>query len=350
MNSDLYALIALAARYWFVALIAVLLFRGWRMTVADNRRAKLLREWMGQTGCVGELIANPGAKRHASYPIPREGVLGSARNADVRIRHRDVRRAHAHFELREGGLLLKPLGRAELKVGAGFTGEAVFLQDGDVLTIGRLHLMLVLFDAPMEEEEETDEWFEVGPEAAPAEEDEEWFGDQSARARRMPEGEDPFEAPPAAGRGRRIPVSLDGQFLEKPAGKRGRKAAPAVNLPFDPAPAGRRALPARGGRGGVGFPQKRPKNAPAPLRAAKKPYFPTTPPQAAPPPGNRPRRERASGARRATTLTRIRYGQACRDRRAAKSRTARQYPAASHRRDAVSVHRHAAARHPVGLF
>ncbi len=244
MNSDLYALIALAARYWFVALIAVLLFRGWRMTVADNRRAKLLREWMGQTGCVGELIANPGAKRHASYPIPREGVLGSARNADVRIRHRDLRRAHAHFELREGGLLLKPLGRAELKVGGGFTGDAVFLQDGDVLTIGRLQLMLVLFDAPVEEEEE-DEWFEVGPDAVPADEDEEeWYGGESATAhtRRMPDGGD--ERPQARPkRGRKVPVSIDGQFSEKPAVRRGRKTASAVDLPFDLQPATRRARP-----------------------------------------------------------------------------------------------------------
>jgi predicted component of type VI protein secretion system len=246
LNSDLYALIALAARYWFVALIAVLLFRGWRMTVADNRRAKLLREWMGQTGCVGELIANPGAKRHTSYPIPREGVLGSARNADVRIRHRDLRRAHAHFELREGGLLLKPLGRAELKVGGGFTGDAVFLQDGDVLTIGRLQLMLVLFDAPVEEEE--DEWFEVGPDAAvPADEEaEEWYSEYgesaAAHARRMPDGGDerPQTRPK---RVRKVPVSLDGQFSEKPASKRGRKAASSVNLPFDLQPAPRHAHP-----------------------------------------------------------------------------------------------------------
>jgi hypothetical protein len=73
LSSDLYALVALAARYWFAALMLLLLFRGWRMTVADNRRAKLLREWMGQTGCVGELIANPGARNRVSYPIPGKG-------------------------------------------------------------------------------------------------------------------------------------------------------------------------------------------------------------------------------------------------------------------------------------
>ena len=257
MNSDLYALIALAARYWFVALIAVLLFRGWRMTVADNRRAKLLREWMGQTGCVGELILNPGTKKHISYPIPREGVLGSGRAADVRIRSRDLKHAHAHFELREGGLLVKPLGRAELKVGGGFTGESVFLQDGDVLTIGKLQLMLVLFDASAEEEE-TDEWFEVGPdEAEPEENADEWYGEPPAdmnpddedgrykrpvRGRRPPDGEDePYERP---ARARKVPVTLEGHLIEKPV-RRKRKASAPVDLPFEgrPMTERRRAVP-----------------------------------------------------------------------------------------------------------
>ena len=289
MNSDLYALIALAARYWFVALIVALLFRGWRMTVADNRRAKLLREWMGQTGCVGELILNPGSKKRVSHPIPREGVLGSGFSADVRIRHRDVERAHAHFELREGGLLMKPLGRASLSVGGGFTGEAVFLQDGDVLTIGKLQLMLVLFDAPMEEEE-ADEWFDVASEpedgeadepyerrpvshARPMDDEDEWAERPARRARHLPEaaGKAPVaksarrvrnpqdavhEAPGAkpARRARNVPVSLEGQFAPAPMtlprekrAKRGRSAAAEIELPFDPRPVRGRRTPPNGG-------------------------------------------------------------------------------------------------------
>lgn len=246
MTSDLYALIALAARYWFVALIVALLFRGWRMTVADNRRAKLLREWMGQTGCVGELILNPGSKKRVSYPIPREGVLGSAVSADVRIRHRDMQRAHAHFELREGGLLVKPIGHAELKVGGGFTGEAVFLEDGDVLTIGKLRLMLVLFDAPQEEEEEEDQWFEVEPgDPEDGKADEPYDGQpEAAYTRPLPDEKGGRRSK----RARQVPVTLDGQFIapadqprQRPA-KRGRKAAEAFDLPFDPAPVPKRAL------------------------------------------------------------------------------------------------------------
>jgi predicted component of type VI protein secretion system len=231
LGNDLYALIALAARYWFVALMAALLFRGWRMTVSDNRRAKLLREWMGQTGCVGEFIANPGAKKRVSYPIPREGVLGSARSADVRIRHRDLARAHAHFELREGGLLVKPLGSAQLMVGGGHTGEAVFLQDGDVLSIGRLQLMLVLFDVPIGEEEEPDEWFEVGQESGEADEgtDEAYDGYPAAGYAEQYSEED--DSRTAKRRARVVPVGTDAP-LKTPAPRRGSAVSKRAGM-FD---------------------------------------------------------------------------------------------------------------------
>ena len=217
MSSELYALIALAARYWFVALIVVLLFRGWRMTVLDNRRAKLIREWMGQTGCVGEWIANPGSKKRVSYPIPREGVLGSGRSADVRIRHRDLKRAHAHFELREGGLLVRPLGSALLAVGGGHTGEAVFLQNGDVLTVGNLELMLVLFDAPDEADEASDEWFEVGhgPDESDGYEEDE-------------EGEFPAASEPQS--------ALKARRIIKAPSKRASAVASGDNIFFEPDP------------------------------------------------------------------------------------------------------------------
>lgn len=265
MNSDLYALIALAARYWFVALIVVLLFRGWRMTVADNRRAKLLREWMGQTGCVGELILSPGSRKRVSYPIPREGVMGSGRAADVRIRSRELMRAHAHFELREGGLLIRPLGKAELSVGGGFSGESVFLRDGDVLSIGRLQLMLVLFDAPVEEEE-TDEWFEVGPDAVSEDDSEddsdEWFGERpAARRARIPEDEGGqyqrptrrVQSPDGARvwRARKVPVTLEGHFSEAPAPKRARKMPAEAEFPFEADP----AIPGGGARRGAAKPK-----------------------------------------------------------------------------------------------
>ena len=43
MSEGAYELLALAARYWFVLLIALIVARGWHACVTDNRRGKLLR-------------------------------------------------------------------------------------------------------------------------------------------------------------------------------------------------------------------------------------------------------------------------------------------------------------------
>ncbi len=222
------------------------------MTVADNRRARLLRGWMGQTGCVGEWIANPGGKKRVSYPSPREGVLGSAGKADVRIRHRDMARAHAHFELREGGLVIKPMGRAQLSVGGGPTGDAVFLRDGEVLDIGKLRLMLVLFDAPVEREEAADDWFEVAPEAADLAASNAWHdGGRPADPSHSDEWFDPaadsdnwLDAKPARARGapgRTGGVPVTGQFGPAPA--RGRRADARAGKRSGAAGKKRRAAP-----------------------------------------------------------------------------------------------------------
>ncbi len=85
----------------------------------------------------------------------------------------------------------------------------MFLQDGDVLTVGKLQLMLVLFDAQAEEEEEAeDEWFEVQPDApADAEADEPDDGQpESMYARPQTDGGNGRPAKHA----RQAPASLEG--------------------------------------------------------------------------------------------------------------------------------------------
>lgn len=154
MNTEMYTLLAMFARYFFAGLMVVVVFRAWRITIKDNRRAKVLRDWSPETGCVGELLVNPENKRRQVHPIPREGVLGSSRKADIRVKYKDVLPMHAHIEEREGGLLIRPLGRAKVALGKGlFTGEQLFAKDGDMLNIGKQKMMIVLFEpgAPAEE-------------------------------------------------------------------------------------------------------------------------------------------------------------------------------------------------------
>lgn len=147
MTAEMYEILSLLARYFFAGLMVVIVFRAWRITVRDNRRAKVLRDWSPETGCVGQLVLGGGGKDPEILPIPREGVLGSSRRADIPIRAKGVLPEHAHVEARQGGLLIRPLGRAQVALGKGeVTGEQLFAQDGDRLTFGDVKALVVLFD------------------------------------------------------------------------------------------------------------------------------------------------------------------------------------------------------------
>ncbi len=149
MSNEVYELLALAARYWYVLLIAGVVLRAWRACVTDNRNAKALRDWSGEAGCIGELLAESDKKSRVSgkrFPIPPEGVLGRGRLCDVRIRSRELRRRHLWFRYMDGYLVIRPLGRAAFSAPRTPDGRFV-LCDGDRLTVGNLTLTTVLYDA-----------------------------------------------------------------------------------------------------------------------------------------------------------------------------------------------------------
>ena len=104
MNSSAYQLIALGARYLFVFLAFLIVFRaGLSLLTEHFRRKKKLRN-LPDAGMVGEMrdIDNDRA-----YPLPREGTLGGGRGCDIRLK--GLRRRHVNFSFVEGkGLLLTP--------------------------------------------------------------------------------------------------------------------------------------------------------------------------------------------------------------------------------------------------
>lgn len=146
-----YEAVAMICRFGFAALMLVICFRAWRMTARDRRRAMIMRDRFPQTGTIGELVALKASKpvrRAQSFTLPREGILGSSRSADVRIRGGKIRRRHLVYELRDGGLVIRPLGSAETVLGDGVTGEKLLARDGDILKLGGIPFRVVLYAVP----------------------------------------------------------------------------------------------------------------------------------------------------------------------------------------------------------
>ena len=173
MSQSLYELIALGARYLFAALMVLIVARAWRITLVDSRRAQTLRRLSPETGLSGELIVMEGdgkARRGMRYPVIREGLIGSARRADIRIRHKTVRRRHAWFQLTPEGLSLRSHAGAPMRRAGQRSARELLLRDGDVFDIGRVRLMLVLTEVQeggepaepnMSRPQEPDAWFEA---------------------------------------------------------------------------------------------------------------------------------------------------------------------------------------------
>ena len=179
MRENLYELVALGARYFFVALMLLIVIRAWRIAIIDSRRAAKLRRWAPETGVIGEFQVLDGderARKGMVYPVIREGLIGRSRKADIRLRSHSVHVRHAYFEMAADGLRLRTVGAARMDAGQG-RARHIALKDGDTLLVGRVRLMLVLSGTPAEEpprerpprrparsgEDLDDEWFETDP-------------------------------------------------------------------------------------------------------------------------------------------------------------------------------------------
>lgn len=128
----------------------LIVVRAWKITIVDSRRAASLRRLSPETGVCGEFLVVRGhgrAKDGMRYPVIREGLVGSSRKADIRLRSSSVRRTHAFFELTPKGLRLRAQGGARLFNARGNSRRELLLGDGSRITIGQVELLLILTEA-----------------------------------------------------------------------------------------------------------------------------------------------------------------------------------------------------------
>lgn len=171
MNGEQYGLIAIAMRYVFAGIMALIVARAWKITVVDSGRAASLRRLAPETGLCGEFLVVKGDGRRARegmrYPVIREGLVGASRKADVRIRSASLRRAHAFFEMTPAGLRVRAQQRARMYNVRGEGRRELTLGDGDRVTFGKVELMLILSDGQaIPGYDKAEELFDVAPGAA----------------------------------------------------------------------------------------------------------------------------------------------------------------------------------------
>lgn len=154
MPENIYQIVSLGARYWFVFLGALIVLRScrWLLRERSNLHRRLRR--LPDAGMIGELIVASGNDQlpeGTALPVPREGVLGFVRSCDIIVPVDEVHKQHLDFRFENGkGLLIMPRsGCWALVNGHELNCRSRYgkypMEHGSVLEIGTAVLKLRLF-------------------------------------------------------------------------------------------------------------------------------------------------------------------------------------------------------------
>lgn len=152
MPQSVYELVSSAARYWFLFLMVVIVFRSYRWYRKDQKEYKKQLKLYPDAGFVGEMLVIRGSSelpQGNSLPVCWEGVLGFTRINDLCVPVEGVRSKHCRFRFAEGqGLVLEPCRGKTIYVDGNcvsFGEEPVVMRHGSTLVIGEAELRLRMF-------------------------------------------------------------------------------------------------------------------------------------------------------------------------------------------------------------
>ncbi len=105
MAPEVYELVAMGMRYWFVLLAVLIAISCWRWLRADSKAYQAALDLLPDAGLVGELVD---LHTGEGIPLTREGTLGSGRACDMRVQ--GLRKREVSLEFEDGkGVKVIPL-------------------------------------------------------------------------------------------------------------------------------------------------------------------------------------------------------------------------------------------------
>lgn len=152
MPAEIYEIVALAARFWFLFLMALIVMRSYRWYVRERHQRKKRLRLLPDAGYIGEFVVLQGAgdlKEGEVLSVPFEGTLGFVRSNDLCVPVPGVATRHLWFSYDERkGLKLTALGRNDFSVDEKTIGEqpkGLCMVHGSRLYIGECELRLRMF-------------------------------------------------------------------------------------------------------------------------------------------------------------------------------------------------------------
>lgn len=122
MPEDVYELLSLGMRYWFVLLGVLIVWRSFSWLRKDRRAKHRRLRQLPDAGMIGEMVVIVGSDELPEgtvISVPREGVLGYLRTCDIVVPVSGVAPHHLDFSFRDGkGLMVRPWRRCACQVDA----------------------------------------------------------------------------------------------------------------------------------------------------------------------------------------------------------------------------------------
>lgn len=152
MPDQIYEVVSQGARYWFLFLMVLIVWRSYRWLARDRKQRKKRLKLLPDAGYVGELVVvqgNAELPEGLALPVSGEGTLGCLRGNDVYVPVKGVAKKHLWYEFDdEQGLRVEPYGRRRMEVdGKTYTGRRAhtYLTHGARLVLGDAVLRLRMF-------------------------------------------------------------------------------------------------------------------------------------------------------------------------------------------------------------
>ena len=179
MPPEVYEVVAQGARYWFLFLMAVIVWRSYRWLARDRKQRKKRKKLLPDAGFVGEMVIQSAVqelRERGVLSVPWEGIVGAHRGSDLYVPARGVAAKHLWFRYEHGkGLMVRSFMGCQATVDGKKVSRSkdIYMTHGSRLKIGDVELRLRMFAG-----------FETGPNAA-------------ATATAMPMAQSPSMAPAA---------------------------------------------------------------------------------------------------------------------------------------------------------
>lgn len=152
MPLEIYEVVAQGARYWFLFLMVVIVWRSYRWLAKDRRQRKKRLKLLPDAGFVGEMVVQSGngeLLEGTALLVPREGILGTLRGCDLCVPVEGISKKHLWFRYEDNhGLMVKTFSGRRMGVdGEECAGshKTAYMRHGSRLYVGEAVLRLRMF-------------------------------------------------------------------------------------------------------------------------------------------------------------------------------------------------------------